>query len=1112
MIKKRPLSIILALALILPGAMMMLIAMSVEGRNTATTRPEGPCDIYAAAGCPCVAAHSTTRALYASYNGPLYQIMRQSDGKTLDIGVVQPSEGDPGGYADAAAQDAFCANTYCWITIIYDQSGNGNHLTQAPRGGFSGPAMGGFNNLPIANMAPVTIMGHKVYGIFIEPGMGLRDDDPVSTAVDDQAEGQYWVINGHHYNNGCCYDYGNAETDSRDDGDGTMETTYYGNANYWYHGQDVGPWVMTDQENNLVGCVNASPDEKYCPDLPSLPWRFVTATADGEPHHWRSMAGDAQQGDLQIMFDGSRVINDRSSYDPMRKQGAILLGNGGDNSNGSQGTFYEGAMTAPGTFPTKETNQKIQANIVAARYDVQCLSLAPANATDTPPGLQTFALQSSQNSTVTFTNTTGAPVNDLTLSITVPEGWKSVLLSSKETRRTFAGQIAPGKSVSATFTVTSGSEAFNGDLVGKATWTNVTTGKIISEMTAEKVRNVYPLKINEFRVSDGSQENSTNSFIELYNASDNEIDISGWTLTHHQTQMPAFSSIRIPSGTKIAARDFYLLSLSASGLAVPAKKGESTIYVRSTSGMSVGDVIEIGTGSGIETRTIISLTAPQQPEAPAMPFGFGRRGPFGQTTLWQPLPDGPVITVPAGSTNIPVTSVDGFTVGQKMAIGYGATYPTVAQTIEKYEVVTITEIGKPGTQAWLSMDAKAGDRNIKVSSVENISEGDKIRLDINSKGHGIETVTVKHVGTQSSRSTFNGPLTAKEDPGTGLDLVKKLKFDHSSNMPFSARGTGITFSPATAFAHLSNEPVLALGSTITLDQPLAYDHDIDAVVRDGKVTNAGYQGENKPDQWFGGPTLSPSAGSMILRDARGNVVDALNYGGLVDPWSAEGYQAASGTGESGSYVPSPGNGRGFFMGPSVPVTQPNRSAGRFPDGTDNDNNGRDFLLQNTTALAAPAATCTDNIKVTSVSGFNNGQRIIIGSGATSETAVIAAIGTSGATTTSTATDKDRKVIHVATVAGFSQGQAITIDNGSKSETAVIAAIGAARRRFGSQATSQTDSITVSMPLKYTHSAGVQVSGSGITLARPLTMDHDNGTQVAGNLPTPGEPNQYFRKP
>ncbi len=469
--KKNRLIVLLALALILPVALIM-IAMSWAGNNVIPSRPEGPCDIYAAAGCPCVAAHSSTRALYASYNGPLYQVMRQSDGKTLDIGVIQPSEGDPGGYADAAEQDAFCANTYCWITTLYDQSGNGNNLLQAPRGGFSGPAMGGFNNIPIADMAPVTIMGHNVYGIFIEPGMGLRLDDAKGTAVDDQAEGQYWVINGHHYNNGCCYDYGNAETDSRDDGDGTMETAYYGNANYWYHGQDSGPWIMTDQENNLVGCVNQSPNDKYCADLSSITWRFVTAMADGEPHHWRSMGGDAQRGDLKVMFDGPRVINDRNSYDPMRKQGAILLGNGGDNSNGSQGTFYEGAMTSAGTFPTKETNQKIQANIVAAKYNVQGLNIAPANETATPPGLQTFSPRSSQNTTVTFTNITGAPVKDLTLSISVPEGWESVVLDSKETSKKIAEPIAVGASVSETFSVTSGSKSFNGDLIGKATWTN----------------------------------------------------------------------------------------------------------------------------------------------------------------------------------------------------------------------------------------------------------------------------------------------------------------------------------------------------------------------------------------------------------------------------------------------------------------------------------------------------------------------------------------------------------------------------------------------------------------------------------------------------------------
>src|SRR3954468_22365289 len=76
--KKNSFVIIIAIALILPVAIVSM-AMSQVKKNVVSSRPEGPCDIYASAGCPCVAAHSTTRALYVSYNGPLYQVMRQSD-------------------------------------------------------------------------------------------------------------------------------------------------------------------------------------------------------------------------------------------------------------------------------------------------------------------------------------------------------------------------------------------------------------------------------------------------------------------------------------------------------------------------------------------------------------------------------------------------------------------------------------------------------------------------------------------------------------------------------------------------------------------------------------------------------------------------------------------------------------------------------------------------------------------------------------------------------------------------------------------------------------------------------------------------------------------------
>jgi hypothetical protein len=1039
----------LALTLALMGATLTMAAQTGTGNNVSPVRPQGPCDIYATAGDACVAAHSTTRALYASYNGPLYQILRQSDGKTLEIGVVQPSASDPGGYADAAKQDAFCANTYCWIAIIYDQSGKHNDLSQAPRGGFSGPALGGFNNIPLADMAPVTIMGHKVYGVFIEPGMGLRQDDAKGTAVDDQAEGQYWVVNGHHFNSGCCFDYGNAETDSRDDDNGTMETAYFGDAPWWYHGTMPGPWVMTDQENNLVGCVNAD-GTNFCKTLPDIKWRFVTAIAKGEPHHWTTMGGDAQQGALQVMFDGGRV---NATYDPMRKQGAILLGNGGDNSNASQGTFYEGAVTAAGTFPTDATDQLVQANVVAAGYN--------ALRTDSASGA--------------------------------------------------------------------------------------------TETAAEKAHQASPIKINEFRISSGAPNNPTNSFIELYNAGPKSVDISNWTLTTRPTQQAIFSAIKIPAGTKLAADGFYLLGLANSGLAIPAKAGSTMIHVRSTDGMKAGDAITIGVGANQETRKIASLGT----------------AATNHTTVWQPLPEGPVITIPAGSTNVPVASTAGFAVGQKIALGYGATYPSVARDLEQYEVATVTAVGKQGTQAYLAADAPAGATNIQVTSVSDISVGDKIRLDIDSVGHGIETVTVTRVGTQAHQGNLAAeagvgatsikvrradgfavgskitvgtpaskevvtvtavtgggmrgsiveiaPALAKEHigdewvvaPGTGLELAAPLRFNHAANLPFSNRGTGISFAPATAFAHSSNEPVQALGTGITLDSPLARNHEINAAVRDAAVTTAGYQGTPAPNQWFGGPelvTYSPQfgriipvkEGSMVLRDAAGLVVDSLNYGGLVDPWAAQGNQAVSGVEKIGCFAPAPGASVGD--NPFASARTVTASAGRFPDGADTSSNCADFLSQATTTLPVASAIGATNLKVASVAGFSAGEKIMIDTGAELETAEIATVGSAGATKVQTASDANATKILVAGVTGFTVGQTITIDSGANAETAVIASI----FPWG------PPSISVKAPLTQAHAVGVQLSGSGITLTTALNQAHAVGTQLTDNLPTPGAPNQYHK--
>jgi hypothetical protein len=56
----------------------------------------------------------------------------------------------------------------------------------------------------------------------------------------------------------------------------------------------------------------------------------------------------------------------------MKKQGAIILGSGGDcckpggGANLSAGTFYEGAMVSG--YPSDATEIAVQANIVAAGY------------------------------------------------------------------------------------------------------------------------------------------------------------------------------------------------------------------------------------------------------------------------------------------------------------------------------------------------------------------------------------------------------------------------------------------------------------------------------------------------------------------------------------------------------------------------------------------------------------------------------------------------------------------------------------------------------------------------------------------------------------------------
>lgn len=345
----------------------------------ATLVTAGPCDIYAAGETPCAAAHSTTRALFSAYTGSLYQIKRGSDGATTNIAPLSA-----GGVANAAAQDAFCASTTCTITTIFDQTGLGNHLTQAPPGGAgSGTDPNGFDNLAAADGAPATLNGQKAYGVFISPGTGYRNDATTGIAIvsvflpvlihmlisfkGDTAEGIYAVFDGTHYNNRCCFDYGNAEPSNDDTGNGHMEAIYFGNGGDG--GAGSGPWIQADLENGLFSRGTTASN----PGLPTMSSRFVTAIIKGQPGMWEIRGGDGASGGLSTFYSGGRP---GGGYNPMHKEGAIVLGIGGDNSNRAQGTFYEGVMTFG--FPSDATENLVQANIVAARYAATSLTSGPA--------------------------------------------------------------------------------------------------------------------------------------------------------------------------------------------------------------------------------------------------------------------------------------------------------------------------------------------------------------------------------------------------------------------------------------------------------------------------------------------------------------------------------------------------------------------------------------------------------------------------------------------------------------------------------------------------------------------------------------------------------------
>ncbi len=317
-----------------------------------------PCDIYLAGGTPCVAAHSTVRALFGAYDGDLYQVRRSSDGTSKEIAVLTA-----GGYADGAAQDAFCEGTSCVITVVYDQSDHGNDLWYqgsivVPGSPQSSPA--------IATTESLSVGGHDVYSLYIKPGNSYwRDGSSSGVPTGSQPEGLYMVTSGTHVNGGCCFDYGNSETTRKADAAGAMDAINF-STQCWFGGcSGNGPWVQADLEWGLY----PGGSQMWNPSQQALSHPYVTAMLKNDGTTTFALKGaSAQSGTLISLYDGMLP----GGYGPMKKQGAIVLGSGGDcckpdgGANLSAGTFYEGAIVSG--YPSDATDDAVQDAIIAAGY------------------------------------------------------------------------------------------------------------------------------------------------------------------------------------------------------------------------------------------------------------------------------------------------------------------------------------------------------------------------------------------------------------------------------------------------------------------------------------------------------------------------------------------------------------------------------------------------------------------------------------------------------------------------------------------------------------------------------------------------------------------------
>jgi hypothetical protein len=304
---------------------------------------------------------------------------------TPEMGTLVDIPQTADGFADASVQDEHCpavGNT-CTVSLLYDQSGNGTHLSVAKAGLCNGGDFAQLDNFETVmnGQAALTVGGHNVYALRMEARQGYRIEEVgQNMPLEQEAQGIYMLADGTRTGVACCWDFGNVSTNPASYGE--MNTMLFGEA-WWGNGSSDGPpWFGADFEAGVWmggseggdpgwGSLNLSdgsrPPNENNPSMADAEFAlgFLKTDDDEDTTYALRMADIATASSVHEAWRGPHPKWSYAGHGT-DNLGAVVLGVGGDNSNNAFGTFYEGAIVAG--FPDDATELAVMQNIQAAGY------------------------------------------------------------------------------------------------------------------------------------------------------------------------------------------------------------------------------------------------------------------------------------------------------------------------------------------------------------------------------------------------------------------------------------------------------------------------------------------------------------------------------------------------------------------------------------------------------------------------------------------------------------------------------------------------------------------------------------------------------------------------